>query len=175
MWTMIDGFEHLEAHEFDALLDAPALITILVGAADGELDREERSWSERLLRVRTYNRPKELNEFYRVVVEGFWVKINGFLAELPVATEVRCQEISRRLMRLNDIFPKLEDHLSADLYRGFLALARETAEASGGFLRLGAISVEEKQWVDLPMLTPIAAPVKDPEGEKSAEEQEKVI
>ena len=171
MWTMIEGFEHLESDEFDNLLDAPALITILVGAADGELDREERSWSERLLRVRTYNRPKELNEFYRVVVEGFWVKVNGFLAELPTSTEVRGQEIARRLLRLNDIFLKLDIHLSADLYRGFLALARETAEASGGFLRLGAISPEEKQWVDLPMLTPVAAPGKTmEEGEEDKEE-----
>jgi len=162
MWTMIEGFEHLEADEFDTLLDAPALITILVGAADGELDREERHWSERLLRTRTYNRPKTLNEFYRVVVEGFWVKVNGFLAELPTDTEARCQEISRRLEKLNTVFPKIDLHLSADLYKGFLALAKETAEASGGFLRLGSISMEEKQWIDLPMITPVVAP-KDPE------------
>jgi hypothetical protein len=166
MWTMIDGFEVLEAHEFDTLLDAPALITILVGAADGELDREERIWSERLLRARTYNRPKQLNEFYRVVVEGFWVKVNGFLAELPMDTEARGQEISRRLEQLNTIFPKIDVQLAADLYKGFRGLARETAEASGGFLRLGAISIQEKQWIDLPMLNPILAPkssVEDPE------------
>ncbi len=155
---MIDGFEHLEADEFDILLDAPALITILVGAADGDLDREERHWSERLLRTRTYNRPKELNEFYRVVVEGFWVKVNGFMAELPTNTEARCQDISRRLERLNTVFPKIDIQLAADLYKGFIALARETAEASGGFLRLGAVSVEEKQWIDLPMLTPVYLP-----------------
>ncbi len=155
MWTMIEGFEHLESDEFDNLLDAPALITILVGAADGELDREERTWSERLLRSRTYNRPKQLNEFYRVVVEGFWVKVNGFMAELPTDPEVRGQEISRRLTKLNGVFQKLDLQLSADLYKGFLGLAEETAEASGGFLRMGAISVEERQWIKLPMLTPI--------------------
>lgn len=156
MWTMIEGFEHLEADEFDNLLDAPALITILIGAADGELDREERTWSERLLRSRTYNRPKQLNEFYRVVVEGFWVKVHSFMAELPTDPEVRGQEISRRLTKLNDIFTKLDVQLSADLYKGFLGLAEETAEASGGFLRMGAISAEERQWIKLPMLTPIA-------------------
>jgi len=155
MWTMIEGFEHLESDEFDNLLDAPALITVLVGAADGHLDREERTWSERLLRTRTYNHPKQLNEFYRVVVEGFWVKVHGFMAELPTDTEARGQEISRRLAKLNTIFPKLEPKLAADIYKGFLGLAEETAEASGGFLHLGAISVEERQWINLPMLTPV--------------------
>ncbi|MCY7330628.1 MAG: hypothetical protein LH618_18900, partial [Saprospiraceae bacterium] len=55
----------------------------------------------------------------------------------------------------NTIFPKLEPKLAADIYKGFLGLAEETAEASGGFLRLGAISVEERQWINLPMLTPM--------------------
>ena len=152
---MIEGFEHLESEEFDNLLDAPALITVLVGAADGDLDREERHWSERLLRSRTYNHPKQLNEFYRVVVEGFWVKVNSFMAELPMHPETRGQEISRRLSKLNGVLQKMEPQLAADLYKGFLGLAEETAEASGGFLRLGAISVEEKQWINLPMLTPV--------------------
>ncbi len=154
---MIDGFEHLEPEEFDNLLDAPALITVLVGAADGDLDREERTWSERLLRTRTYNHPKQLNEFYRVVVEGFWVKVHSFMAELPPTPEARCQEIARRLTKLNDVFPKLDAQLAGDLYKGFLGLAEETAEASGGFLRLGAISAEEKQWINLPMLAPVVA------------------
>ena len=169
MWTMIDGFEHLESEEFDTLLDAPALITILVGAADGELDREERTWSERLLRTRTYNYPKQLNEFYRVVVEGFWVKVNDFMAELSTDTEVRGQEIARRLARLNDVFPKLEPQLAADIYKGFLGLAEETAAASGGFLRMGAISVEERQWIKLPMLTPVV--VADEKQEDRVEEK----
>ena len=161
MWTLITGFDQLSKEEIDALVEAPALITILVGAADGDLDREERTWSERLLRSRTYNNPKTLNEFYRVVVEGFWVKVHSEMAHLPEDPEARNTEISTRLERINPILAKLDLQLAADLYKGFLGLAEETAEASGGFLRIGAISAEEARWVKLPMITPIIAPKKD--------------
>lgn len=155
MWTFIEGFQRLQKEEIDALVEAPALITILVGAADGELDSEERTWSERLLRTRTYNKPKELNEFYRVVVEGFWAKIQSEIAHLPTDMQTRNRELSERLSRLNPILAKLDIELAADLYKGFVGLAEETAKASGGFLRIGAIGFEESKWVKLPMLTPV--------------------
>lgn len=170
MWTLITGFDQLSKEEIDALVDAPALITILVGAADGDLDREERTWSERLLRSRTYNNPKTLNEFYRVVVEGFWMKVHSEMAHLPEDPAARNAEISTRLARINPVLAKLDLQLAADLYKGFLGLAEETAEASGGFLRIGAISAEEARWVKLPMITPIIAPKKKEEDDEWEDE-----
>ncbi len=170
MWTLITGFDQLSKEEIDALVDAPALITILVGAADGDLDREERTWSERLLRSRTYNNPKTLNEFYRVVVEGFWMKVHSEMAHLPEDPSARNAEISTRLERINPVLAKLDLQLAADLYKGFLGLAEETAEASGGFLRIGAISSEEARWVKLPMITPIIAPKKKEDDDEWEDE-----
>lgn len=170
MWTLISGFENLSKEEIDTLVEAPALITILVGAADGELDKEERVWSERLLRSRTYNNPKTLNEFYRVVVEGFWMKVHSEMAHLPQDPDTRNAEISTRLERLNPILAKLDIQLAADLYKGFLGLAEETAEASGGFLRLGAISAVEARWVKLPMLTPVVAPKKEQQEKEEGDD-----
>ncbi|MBL7781337.1 MAG: hypothetical protein JNM22_08965 [Saprospiraceae bacterium] len=170
MWTLITGFENLSKEEIDALVEAPALITVLVGAADGDLDKEERVWSERLLRSRTYNNPKTLNEFYRVVVEGFWMKVHSEMAHLPQDPEERNAQISTRLERLNPILAKLDVQLAADLYKGFLGLAEETAEASGGFLRLGAISEVEARWVKLPMLTPVVAPKKEQKEEEEEDD-----
>lgn len=155
MWTMLDGFQNLTKSEIDSLVEAPALITILIGAADGELDPEERKWTERLLRTRTYNRPKELNEYYRVVLQDFWDKVQAFMASLPVDPTDRNEAISARLEKLNPVLAKLEVDLASDLYQGFIGLAEETAKASGGFLRMGAISAVESKWVNLPMLEPI--------------------
>ena len=158
MWTPLEHFRQLSTAELDALTEAPVLITILVGTADGKLDREERTWSERLLRSRTYNNPKALNEFYRIVSNGFLGKVDAKLAELPTDTERRCQDVAHQLTKINPILAKLDPQIAADLYKGFLALAEETAESSGGFLRIGAISAVEAQWVNLPMIVAIAMP-----------------
>ena len=168
MWTHIEGFRQLNAAEFDLLIQAPVLITLLVGTADGKLDREERNWSERLLRTRTYNKPRELNEFYRIVSNGFLEKLDAKMEELPTEVERRSQELARELTQINPVLAKLDLQIAADLYKGFVALAEETAESSGGFLRIGAISPEERQWLGLPMLTPIAAPKK--QGQEEQEE-----
>jgi hypothetical protein len=155
MWTLIEGFRHLQPAELDILTDAPVYITILVGAADGNLDREERRWTERLMRTRTYSKPRTLNEFYRVVSTNFLDKVDQKLSELPQDTDERNFLIAKELEKVNPALAKLEPRLAADMYKGFLGLAEETAEASGGFLRIGAVSAAERQWIGLPMLNPI--------------------
>lgn len=158
MWTNLEGFSHLSTVELDALLMAPVRITILVGAADGELDREERRWTNRLVEARSYAKPKELNDYYRVVASGFLDKVDAEMGLLPEDTSLRNARLSELLQGVNPLFSKLEPTIAFDLYRSFLGLAKEAAVASGGFLRIGAISPEESQWMKLPMITPVVRP-----------------
>jgi hypothetical protein len=62
------------------------------------------------------------------------------------------------LEKLNPILAKLDAEVAYLLYHGLLSLAKEVAKASGGFLRIGAVSAAEYVLVELPMLTPIEAP-----------------
>ena len=155
MWTMLEGFQHLNTDEIDALVSAPVLITALVGGADGEVDREERNWSERLMRARTYSQPHLIQEYYRVVADGFLNKLDKALNGLPDEVDARSAVLSEKIGALNPILAKLDKDLAATLYKSFVVLAKETAKASGGFLRIGAVSAAEHQWVSLPMLTPV--------------------
>lgn len=155
MWTMLEGFQHLSTEELDALVAAPVLITALVGGADGEIDREERNWSERLMRARTYSQPHLIQEYYRVVADGFLDKLDKLMDTMPENVEERGAELSRKIENLNPVLAKLDPDLASTLYKSFVVLAKETAKASGGFLRIGAVSAAEHQWVSLPMLEPI--------------------
>jgi hypothetical protein len=159
MWTHLEGFDRLASHEIDALIEAPVLITALVGAADGHLDREERTWSDRLMQSRTYNKPRHLNAYYGVVANDFLAKVDAALDRLPSEASDRNAAIAERLAAINPILARLDAVLGADLYKSYVALAKETAKASGGFLRIGAVSAAEAPWIDLPMLTPIMAPL----------------
>lgn len=151
-------FNGLSKEEIEKLHEAPALVTILIGASDGKLDGEERTWSEKLLRARGYSGIPELQEYYRTVSESFWVDLQHELAALPAGIEERNEIISDRLAGLNPILAKLEPEIAYGLHKGLLGLAEETAKASGGFLRIGAISAKEHILVTLPMLTPIEKP-----------------
>jgi hypothetical protein len=165
----MQGFESLSQDEIHLLMDTPALITILIGAADGNLDREERIWSEKMLKARTYGKPKRLHEYNVQVAEQFWASMTGFLHELPDELGLRSAELVSRLEQINPILDKLSPEVAGSLYAGFLRLAEETARTSGGFLRFGAIGEAEAQWVGLPMIHAVEVPK---EMEWEAEEAE---
>lgn len=164
----MDGFEHLSPAQMADLLDAHALVTVLIGMADGDFDREERRWSERLVEVHTYLEPKHLRKFFDAVLADFSPKTSALAADLPADAAARNAVLSERIARLNDVFPLLEPLVAYRIYRSLTGLALETAKASGGFLRIGAISAEERAWVGLPMLRPVPKPKNLPQ-EESAE------
>jgi hypothetical protein len=111
-----------------------------------------------------------LNEYYAVVAHDFWGKLDTVLSTYPDDIDLRNSQIAEKLKDLNPILAKLDDPLGADLYQSYIGLAKETAKASGGFLRIGAISAAEAVWIDLPMLTPIIGTKKTIDWE---DEQEK--
>lgn len=162
MWTMLEGFEHLTTEEMDILVSTPVWIMALIGSADGEIDRDERAWADRLMRARTYSMPGQLGEYYRVVAEDFLDKVANVMDVMPAAPEARCIELAEKITGANPVLAKLDLVLGAALYKSFLMLAKETAKASGGFLRIGAVSAAEHKWMQLPMLTPIVIEGENP-------------
>ncbi len=166
----MEHFNTLTASELAELLQAPGLIVLLIGTVDGKLDQEERTWAERLIQSRTYNKPAVLNNFYQAVYDGFWDRLDLQIAMLPAEKAARHALLETELAELNPILNKLEPAIGAKLYHGFLTLAEETAKASGGFLRIGAIDETEQRWLQLPMLTPIHAAAREIEADEAEEE-----
>ncbi len=128
---------------------------MLVGGADGNLDAAERSWSEHLLRLRTYGRDDFLGDYYRRVAEDFRQALERQWKQLPSDPVQRNAALFEAIAAANPVLAKLERPVAATLYQSYLRLAEEVAKASGGFLRMGAVSAEESRWMKLPMLTPI--------------------
>lgn len=155
MWTMLEGLEHLTTEELDTLVSIPVWIAALVGGADGEIDREERVWADRLMRARTYSSPGLLSEYYRVVAQGFLEKVDEVMEVMSKDAQTRNAELSDKISAVNPVLARMEPAMGASFYKSFLTMAEETAKASGGFLRIGAVSSAENKWVKLPMLTPI--------------------
>ena len=144
-----------QAHS-DQLKSAPSLITILVAGADGNIDSQELNWAEKLTRIRSYSDATEsLNGYYAEVDASFSEDFETALKELPQELSAREEAISNKLADLNKILAELDNATAYALYTSFTSFAEHIAKASGGFLRFGSISSEEKKWISLPMLNPI--------------------
>jgi hypothetical protein len=153
MWIRVKGFEALTDEELDHLMQAPALVTALIGLADGELDREERTWPERLMRERNFVDSPLLKDFYMVVAEGFWASLHGTLGELPASAAARTQHLTAALTNLNPILDKLDTALASAIYQSLLRLAVAVSEVPSN--SRPAINGEhpEAAWIGLPMLS----------------------
>lgn len=161
-------FEHLSAEEIQTLTDAPVLITILVGGADGNLDQAELDWANHLTEIRGYSHNESLRGYYDLVHVNFPEKINAALAALPAEQADREAAISERLSAINDILPKVDPSVAYRFYSSMLSFAGHIAKASGGFMRFMSVSGAEANWLSLSMLNPVA----QPEGEGEAHDAE---
>jgi len=157
----------LNEEQYSKLKDAPVHITILIAGADGKIDEQELNWAEKLTHIRTYAQPEELNTYYTDVEDSFDDKISDALSTLPSDLNLREKELSERLSALNEILACLDNSIAFKLYDSFVSFAKHIAKASGGFLRFGSISSQEKEWIDLPMIEPIILEI--PEDEDPVE------
>jgi hypothetical protein len=149
-------FSSLSQAQSDQLKAAPSLITILVAGADGDIDHQELNWAEKLTKIRSYSDTSEsLNGFYAEVDVSFTEDFDKAIKELPEDLAQRETIISNKLAELNPILANLDNATAYALYTSFVSFAEHIAKASGGFLRFGSISAEEKKWIAMPMLTPI--------------------
>ena len=155
---MIDLFQKFNEEQIELLVDAIPLITILIAGADGEIDEDEKSWGAKLTKIRSYSHPDIMNEYYQHVGEGYSEKVESYIKSLPQDTDARTAAITEKLAGLNSILAQLDQYDGHTMYKSFTSFAEHVAKASGGFLRIGAVSKAEAALMSLPMITPIEEP-----------------
>ncbi len=148
-------FKELSSEDQLILTDALALITILVGSADGALDIEETEWASRVTKFRAFSHNDDLTPYYVQAGENFDTRLDEILRRLPAEMEPRSEEISKRLAMVNPIMESLDEEMAFHLYNDWLTYAAHVAKASGGVFHMASISPNEKKWMQLPMITPI--------------------
>ena len=150
---MIEGFGKLNDAQFQQTKDAIAWITILVGGADGEIDKEEKEWAAKVTKIRSYQYPTSLlMKFYEAVGAEYATKLDDLIENAPKDTKERSELFTRKIEQLNDILPLLDGNLGHYLSESYRSFAKHVAKASGGFLGFMSIDSEEHKLIDLPML-----------------------
>ena len=155
---MLEEFKSLTEDERQLMFDAIPLITILVAAADDNLDEVEVAEAQRLADIRSYNNQGKLNAFYETIDEGLTARIRALAQELPGGLESRQQVLYDRLAKLNEVFPKLPKPYDYLYYHDFHTFAKHVAEAHGGLLRFFTVGPRERKVMDLPMITRVEKP-----------------
>ncbi|MEL6589772.1 MAG: hypothetical protein AAFP02_00190 [Bacteroidota bacterium] len=146
----IKYFSALSSEEVSQLIEAPAIVAVLIAGADENIDKKEKSWATRLVHYRTFTSDPKLHEYYESVNERFEGHLDNLVANwAPTTSEA---ELSAKVAALNPILAKLDSEYADLLRESWRSMARKVAEASGGLVGIGSINKEEARLVDLPML-----------------------
>jgi len=152
---MIYGLESLTDEEAEILLEAPVLITILIGDADHDIDHYEEEWGAKIAKFRSVKGDKNVQDYYRnlepVFADKLQVKLDAY-NEVALSNQYIIDKVSENLQKLNPILRKLPRQEAISLYESFKSFAMHIAKASGGFLHMGSITPTKQKLLNLPML-----------------------
>jgi hypothetical protein len=150
----IPQFNHLTEAETQLLLDAPSIITVLIGSADGDMDSKEIEAGLKMIIVRKESGDALLQPYYNEVDKNYDKKLFNYSNQYKdTPAEDIIASLSDKLRGLNEILSKIDPLFASVLVKSLRAFAKEIAEASGGFAGLMSISNVEQQLIDLPMIT----------------------
>lgn len=161
---MNEKFKGITDAEYLQLIKAISDITVLIAGADGKIEESETEWANKITKIRSYNLPKALSEFYKQVGLTFSEDVDKLVTEFRADSEGTTNLIKLRLAKLNDVFTKIENRtLAYELHQSLLSFAKHVARSTGGFFGWGAIGSKEDQVVDLNMINTVEPPSTDEE------------
>ncbi|NJM94400.1 MAG: hypothetical protein HC842_06825 [Cytophagales bacterium] len=150
---MISQFEGLSVAEQKLLYQVPALVTVLIAGADGQIDNTELQEAIQVTKRKQITARKDLVDYYEEVAKTFENDIQELISSLPQEPEARTQALVSHLEELNSVLPKLDKAFAIKFYASMKDLAKKVAESSGGFLGYLAVGFEEAQLMGLDMVT----------------------
>lgn len=150
----IPQLSSLNEEEKSLVLDAPVIVSYLIGGSDDNLDENEKQKSNHLVHIRAATGDPILFDFYKEIEDSFALKLNGYVAKYGnLQVKERTRVLVEELTKLNDILPMLNDIYARAYLKSLRSLAHAIAEVSGGLLGFLDISYEEKHLTALEMIT----------------------
>lgn len=148
----MDRFHALTKEEIEQILDAPALITYLIGGADGNLDKNEEERAKRAIAYRSIKGDPLLFGYFQELEKDFDLRLDRVINKFTGNTASRTAAISEELSRLNPVLAKLEKIYAQSLLKSWKNMAEAIATSSGTFFGFFGVSSSEKELMGLEMI-----------------------
>lgn len=150
---MTSEFKNLTEQEVNLMLMTPALVTLLIAGAEGNIDQKEIDWGSKIAHFRA-NEHTILQTYYQEVDKNFNNTLNQIIEIMPENVSERSNKINQQLHKLNDILKRVDNNFAKEFYKSLLTLAKKVAKASGGMWGYGSISPEEQKHLNLEVIHP---------------------
>lgn len=145
--------KNLEESDLALLKRVPALVTILIGAADNDLDAKEKSMGKTSTEFRKNHGDALVQDYFNWVAKDFdsifekeWEQYKN------LSVQDRQSQISAELSKTTEVLHRVDKKYAHSLVNSWRGLARAVANTSGGFLGNLSVSHEEVNLMGLEMI-----------------------
>ncbi|MEO9803967.1 MAG: hypothetical protein ABJF04_11990 [Reichenbachiella sp.] len=148
---MTNVFRTLRDDEIEIVLNAPAMVAMLIAGADDDVDKDEIAEAIHYATTAKHRYDK-LEEYFEDVANKFEDIFKDYIQDLPTELDTRQHAITSYLRQLNGILPKVDPEVASQVHQFLLDLAKVVAEASGGIFGMKKISKAEAKYLTLDMI-----------------------
>lgn len=153
---MLFQLKDLNTTEQESMINAPIWAGILVGCADGKLNKKEVEMIEQVIKTKTFSEQNDVHYLYQELCkDNLHERIAGLIDGMVGSVNDKARQASEKLEALNSILPKLEEIYARQFLDSLHDVAVSVANVSGGVLGIGAINFDEKAVITLPMINKI--------------------
>lgn len=150
----IAHLRQLASGERELIFTTPALVTYLVGGADGRLEKNEEARAALLVHFRSSIGDPLLYDYFSVVEQRFSADLDRLVEQYSaLEAGARRRALSAELGKLNQVLPGVDAIYARSLLKSWRSLAKSVAEASGGVLGFLEITYDEQHLSQLKMIT----------------------
>ncbi|MFK7948629.1 MAG: hypothetical protein AB8G11_13645 [Saprospiraceae bacterium] len=147
----IQEFKGLTDSETKRLYEAPALIAVLIAAADSKIEAQETEWAKKVIGYRQETGVEALFNYYEIADTYFDEALQAAL-DGEKGNQERILSLENELAELNPILAKIDGLFAAELVKNWRSFAKQVAKSAGGFLGFGSISDQEARLMNLSMI-----------------------
>lgn len=140
------------------MMDAPILVGILIGSADGNLSEKEISALREIIKTKSFSVKNDVHLLYKKLIESdLAAHISALTAETAThgTLEEKEEYLINKLRGLNNILPKLGETYAKQYRDTLKSIAVSIAHVNGGIFGLGRVSHEEEDLMDLHFINTI--------------------
>ena len=112
---MIHNFENLTNEEFEFLLKAPVLISVLAASSDHEINEKRKADAIKLAHLKTFTATPDLLEYYQTVETNFQSNFEATVRKYAPFNDVGRKALVEEIKALGPVMAKLGDGLAEKL------------------------------------------------------------
>lgn len=131
---MIKQFEKLTKEEWDLLIKAPILVSVLAASYDNEVSSSQKADAIELAHIKSYSADPLLKDYYKEVETNFREHFEEIVKKYAPFDDAKREALKKEISVINKVISKLDKNFALLLHKSLSGYAEHVKHAENNLL-----------------------------------------